>query len=297
MIDLLNFEEDAGYFALFGRVNGQFGQGEVLHPLHRLVLEQFVDHIDGQRGQVADVFQNRDGQFALDDAVAAISSGVLARNRHLAGQSLGLHGLERAEGGAVIRSDNRIDIVAGSSQQVFHQLESVGGVPVLDALLGDDFDDALIDVGLQDFGLALGEQGGVVVGGGTGELDDAHLAVGGHIPGIRADGFHYAQGLLAAHFDVVEGQVGCDFRGLDEPVVGNNFHTGIGGLVNRGHNRIAVFCNDNQGLDALADHVVNLVVLEFDIMIGFLADNLVAFFFQEFAHQNFFVLPALSCEI
>ncbi len=32
-------------------------------------------------------------------------------------------------------------------------------------------------------------------------------------------------------------------------------------------------------------------------MVGFLADDFIALVFQELAHQNFFVLPALSSEV
>ena len=103
--------------------------------------------VDSQRGEVADVFEDGDGQFTLDDAVTTIGGGILTGDRYLASQSLGFHRLESAEGGAVIGGDYGVDIIAGGGEDVFHQLEGIGGIPVVDPLIGNDFD--LVHVGLR----------------------------------------------------------------------------------------------------------------------------------------------------
>ena len=93
---------------------------------------------------------------------------------------------------------------------------------------------------------------------------------------------HNTQGFLTTHFHIVEGQIGGDLGGLDQAVIGDDLHTGISGFVHRGDSGIAVFGDHDQALDALRDHVVDLVVLQFHIMVGFLNDNLVALLLQQF---------------
>ena len=105
------FKEYAGDFTFLGVVNGQFGQGEVLQAFDSFALEQFVHHVNSQRGQIADVLEDGDGQFTLDDAVTAVSGGILTGDRDYASQTLGFHRLQSAERGAVIGGDDSVNII------------------------------------------------------------------------------------------------------------------------------------------------------------------------------------------
>ena len=73
-----------------------------------------------------------------------------------------------------------------------------------------------------------------------------------HLPPSMFERLHDAERLLAADFGVVEGDVRRNVGGLDQAVVRDHLHAGRGGLVHRGRRRIAVFRDDDQGLDALA---------------------------------------------
>ena len=104
------------------------------------------------------------------------------------------------------------------------------------------------------------------------------LAAG--VPCVDAEGLHDAVRLLAADFLVVEGDVAGDLGALDQAVIGDDLHARIRGLVHRRHNCVAILGNDDQGFHALADHVVDLVVLELDVVVGFLDEDFIAQFFQ-----------------
>jgi hypothetical protein len=180
-------------------------------------------------------------------------------------------------------------------EDVLHQLEGVGRVPVLHPLVGHDLDPAVVDILLEHLVLALAEEHGVVIGGAAAELHHLGGAVGGVV--VSEERLHHAVGLLAADLDVVEGDVAGDLGALDQAVVGDHLHAGVGGLVHRGDDRVAVLGDDDQGLGALGDHVVDLVVLQLDVLVGLLGDHLVALLLEEPAHQHLLVLPALGGEV
>ena len=95
---------------------------------------------------------------------AAIGSRILAGDRHFACQALSLHGLKFTQSCTVIGSDYAIDLVLLRGEDVLHHLLGIGGIPVFHPLIGDDFDDALVDIGLNDFHLAIANQVGIIVG-------------------------------------------------------------------------------------------------------------------------------------
>ena len=58
-------------------LSGQDFEREGLHTFDGLTLDQGIHHVNRLRGQQADVLVDGDGLFALDDAVAAVSRGIL----------------------------------------------------------------------------------------------------------------------------------------------------------------------------------------------------------------------------
>ena len=82
-----------------------------------------------------------------------------------------------------------------------------------------------------------------------------------------------ALGLVAAHVDVVEGHVGGDLGGLDQAVVGDDLDALLGHRVDRGGQGVTVLGDGDDDLGALGDHVLDLVVLELGVMVGFLGER------------------------
>ena len=84
---------------------------------------------------------------------------------------------------------------------------------------------------------------------------------------------------------------------LDQAVVGDDLDTGGRGFVHRGGGGVAVFGDHDDGLGALGDHVVNLVVLRLDVVGGFLPHHVVALLLEQLFHQLLLVLPAFGGEV
>ena len=89
----------------------------------------FIGDIAGERGEEAVILEIGDGELAAGDGVAARFGGVLAGYGNLAGQAPDLHGLEGAEGGAVVGGHDRVELALGGGQDVLHRLLGVGGDP------------------------------------------------------------------------------------------------------------------------------------------------------------------------
>jgi hypothetical protein len=123
-----------------------------------------------------DVFEDGHRQLAFDDGFASRKGGVLAGNGNDAGQTLGLHGLECAEGGAVVGSHNSVDIVVGGCENVLHNLQSIGVVPVFDPLVGHDLNLAGIHEGLDNFHLTISEQDGIIICGASPSMTNLPLS-------------------------------------------------------------------------------------------------------------------------
>ena len=164
---------------------------------------------------------------------------------------------------------------------------ALAAIPVLDPLVGDDLDLAGVDEGLEDFHLAGADQVGVVVGGASAEEDEVARVLDGDD----------ALGLVAADVGVVEGYVGGDVGGLDQAVVGDDLDALLGDLVDRGGEGVAVFGDGDDDLGALGDHVLDLVVLELGVVVGFLDENVVAGVLEDLGHIVALARPALGREI
>ena len=74
-------------------------------------------------------------------------------------------------------------------------------------------------------------------------------------------------------------------------------HAGRGGFIDGGRRSFAVFSDDDQTLDALGDHIVDLVVLQFDVVVGFLHQNVVTLVIEQLGQQLGFGLPALGRKV
>ena len=84
----------------------------------------------------------------------------------LTGHRDALHALRRqrrdnATGGAVIRGDDRIDVVVVGGQDLLHVALCVRGQPAIGIGLADDGDVAAVDRRLQDFLLTATQEVGV----------------------------------------------------------------------------------------------------------------------------------------
>src|SRR5256885_3959350 len=167
--DLEDLEELAGHLALLLVVTGEIGELEFGEAKVLLALCELDRELAGERGQLAGVLEDRDGELTAGDGVAAGLGGVLTGDGDLAGQAGGLHGLEGAQGGAVVGGDHRLELLAGGGEDVLHELLGVGWIPVLHPLIGDDLDLAGLDERVEDLHLALPEQVGGVVGGASAE--------------------------------------------------------------------------------------------------------------------------------
>ena len=88
---------------------------------------------------------------------------VLAGNRHRASQALCRQSGDGATGGAVIRGDDRIDLVVVGGQELLHVLLRIGRQPAIGIGLANILDLASIDGFLQHFHLARKQEVGIRV--------------------------------------------------------------------------------------------------------------------------------------
>ena len=253
-------------------------------------LGELQGEVAGEGGEKSVILEYGDGELAAGDGIATSLGGVLAGDGHLARESLDLHGLEGAEGGAVVGSHDRVKLALRAGEDVLHHFLGVGGIPVLHALLEHHFEVSLVDEGFEDFHLAGAEEGGVVVGGASAEEDDVAL-------GRLLHGGEDTLGLVAADVHVVEGHVGGDVGGLDQAVVGYDLDAFLGDFVHRGGEGISVLGDGDDDLGALGDHVLDLVVLELGVMVGFLHEDVVAGVLEDLGHVVTLARPALGREI
>ena len=86
------------------------------------------------------------------------------------------------------------------------------------------------------------------------------------------------------------------FGVLIEPVVGDDLHACIVGRRGGGGRGIAVFGDDDQGVDAQEDHVFDLVVLQLFIVVGDLGNDLRALVVAELGEQRRLDRPALGAK-
>ena len=175
---------------------------------HLGALGQRHGDLAGLAAELAAVLPDRHGLGALGDAVQRGVVAVLPRDRD-AVHALRRQRRHRAAGGAVVRGDDRVDVVVVRGQDLLHVALRVGGQPAVGIGLADDGDVARVDRLLQHLLLAAAQEVGVRVGGRA--LDHHVVAFG-----LR---LQHGAGLHPADLDVVEGQVE-GARVLDQAVVG-----------------------------------------------------------------------------
>ena len=188
------------------------------------------------------------GLGAVDHALDRGQVGVLPGDRHLARQFLRGQGLDRTARGGVVGGDDGVDFVVVTGQGVFDDAQGFGGVPLLDPLLADDLDVALVDGWLQHLHLAFAQYLGVVVGGRAAEQEIVAL-------GRR---LQHAAGLQFADFFVIEGDVGVDVRVENQAVIGHHLDPGLLGFGDGVGEYGGVERHDDDHVDATGNQVFNL---------------------------------------
>ncbi len=157
------------------------------------------------------------------------------------------------------------------------------------AALDDEL--AAVDVGLQHAHRAVEEERGVVVVGRAGE----QLDVEGALALCEAELVDDVGRLQDADLEVVEGRVVVDVLGAaDQPVVADHRDLRVGGALQDVGQRRAVDRRDDQRLDALGDHVLDLGHLVLHDVVAVLQVGLVAELLELLGHVVAVGDPALG---
>lgn len=201
---------------------------------------------------------------------------------------VGLDCLCNAEGRGVIGAEG--DIQNGSvgvvgSQGVLEVLESGirgpcrGGNLLKAGLAGRDIQDACLDEGLQRIVCAVEEIACIVVCGiSGGELDV--VAVLGVI-NVKSQRIDYELALKNAYCIVIEGYIVGDGVGFhDQTVIGDNRNLGILCIGKGLGEGLAVDGGNDKQINAVGDHVGDIVILLFNVVVGILQLNAVAGFLK-----------------
>ena len=167
-------------------------------------------------------------------------------------------------------------------QEVLHALlgglllPALGGGLVDVHLAREHRQGAVVEVGLQGVDRSLPEQVGVVVVERAGEQLDVQRPLG-RVVGLlevlvqQAQSVHQGVGLVHAHLVVVEGDVEVDVLVVGEQaVVGDHGDPGGLGRIELGGERGAVDRGDQQHAHAGVDHLVDLLLLGGDVVVGVL---------------------------
>ena len=151
-------------------------------------------------------------------------------------------GRHDATGGAVIGSDDCIDLIIVGGQYLLHVGLSDLGLPAVRVLIADDFDVAAVDGRLQNLELTTMQEIGIGIG--LVALDEDIVALGHQ--------FEDLPGLHSAYFDIIEGQVKY-VRVLDQAVIADHRDALGLGLCNSGKHRRRVPGQNDQRIGAARD--------------------------------------------
>ena len=128
-----------------------------------LALDQRDGERGGRVGLLLDGLVDGHALVAGEDRLQARDAGVLARDRHLAVEVVGLEPGDDAAGHRVVGGDDAVDLAAVLGVELLEGGAGHGGVP-LAGLVADELVVAGVDLRLQRLGVALLEQRRVVVG-------------------------------------------------------------------------------------------------------------------------------------
>lgn len=131
------------------------------HPVWCLC--QFNRDFGRALSQKAGIFPDRNRLGAKRNTVKGGVIAILTGNRNALHALCGKGG-HNATRRAVIRGDNGVNLVIGSSQELFHVALGDGWLPAIGIGFADNLDIAAIDCCLKDFKLAFMQDIGVRVG-------------------------------------------------------------------------------------------------------------------------------------
>ena len=197
--------------------------------------------------EVTAVLPDGHGLGAAGDAVQRGEIAVLAADRGGAFHALGGKRRDDAAGHAVVLRQDRVHLVVGGGEDLFHVALRVLGLPAVGEGFADDGDLARVDLVADDFHHAFEQEGGVRIA--RIALDDGVVAVGLHAhDGFRDD---------PAHALVVEGQVEGAVI-LDQAVVADHGDILGRGGVDGGADRVLVHGEDDERVGALGDQRLDI---------------------------------------
>ncbi|ENN88048.1 hypothetical protein RHSP_51307 [Rhizobium freirei PRF 81] len=251
-----------------------------------LALGEVDGDFGGALAEFARVLPDRDGLRAERDAVQSSLVGVLAGNRHGAGETLGVEGCDCAPGGAVVGGDDRVNLVVVGGQELLHVALRVLRQPAVGVSFADVLDLASIDGGLQHFHLAGEEEVGVRVG--RRALDEDVVA-------LRL-GLQHVASLHAAHFLVVEGDVEGS-RIFDQAVVADNRNAFVGGLFDGRADGVGILRENDESAGTLGNQGFNVGQLLRRRRLGVGGNILGAGCRQSLLDGCFIRLPTLFLEV
>src|SRR3989304_5612511 len=243
-------------------------------------------YLAGGAAQVAGVLPDAHGLIALGHVVQRDDVAVLARHRHLAGQTDGGERRNDPAGHPVIGGDDRVHFVVGPGEGLLHVLLRDLGSPPVGILLADDLDVALLDRRAQDIQLAPVNEVGVGVGA---------AAFDEHVVPLRPD-FEHLPRLHPADFAVVEGDVE-DARRLDETVVADDRDLLGLGFVHGWEDGVLVPGQNDQRVHAAGDEPLDVRDLLLVGALGVGADVARARLRQRGLDRRLVNLPALLLEV
>jgi hypothetical protein len=213
-----------------------------------------LDQCDGQRGGgvrlLLDGLVDGHALLAGEDRLQAGHRGVLAGDRHLAGEVVGLEPGDDAAGHRVVGGDDAVDLAAVLRVDLLEGGAGHGGVP-LTGLVADQLVLAGVDRRLERLGVALLEQRRVVVGRVAVDEDDVGR-------GLARVGQALLQALAHQLADrhVVERHVVGGAAAQGQAVVVDGLDAGGLRLLQARRAGVAVQVDDHQHVHAAVDHAV-----------------------------------------
>ena len=240
-----------------------------------LTLKDGGNQNERNAGFVGHILVNGHGLVAVNNVLEVADIAVLAGDDGLVGTGIvGDDGLCNARGSRVVGAesnvkDSAVAVVGGKG--VLEVLESGVGAPrrsgdlLKGGLAGGDLQGAGIDEGLEGIEGAVEEVAGIGVGRvAGGELDVIGLVA----RVLEVESLDHVLRLQDADGVVIEGYIVGNVRVLDQAVVGDDDNAGIGGVGQRLAQGGGVDGGDDEHVNAVGDHIGNIVVLLNSVIVG-----------------------------
>ncbi len=247
---------------------------------------EFDGGLCGGVGELFDGAINGHGLGALDDALAGGEFGVLTGDEDAAGEAFLGEGLDGSACGAVVAGKDGVDgLGSGAGDGGVGDFFGVLRFPIGGPVFEYDLNATLINEWLEDGVLAVFDVGGVVVGFGAVDADDAHGAVGGEAVGEEL-------GLELADFEAVKGEVEVGVAIHEESIVGDDGDVCSVGECDGFCHGFAIAGDDDEDIDALGEEALDLGELEGVVAIGGLHEHVCLELFGALSEEVAIHLPA-----